>query len=129
MTLMDLMDDFIFLSSLCPLGLPNADLSPAIEPQVQGVKRPHIVFSAISRFITRGTKKIIMVPGRGNGRISNLPPEKSILPPREIFPVSPVATFSRILQIYSNGTRWYFIFQSPVQANLYWQAILRYLEK
>ena len=57
MTLMDLMDDFIFLSSLCPLGLPNADLSPAIEPQVQGVKRPHIVFSAISRFITRGTKK------------------------------------------------------------------------
>ena len=32
---------------------------------------------------------------KGNGRVSNLPPEKSRLPPGEIFPVSPVATLPR----------------------------------
>ena len=56
-------------------------------------------------------------------------PEKSNLPPEETIPVSPVAPLPRIPQVYLNGTLWYFIFQSPVQANLYWQAILRYLEK
>ena len=63
MDLMDQMDDFIFLSSLCPPGPPNADLSPAIEPQVQGVKRPHIAGNAISRFITRGAKEITIYFG------------------------------------------------------------------
>ena len=62
---------------------------------------------------------------KGNGRVSNLPPGKSHLPPGETFPVSPVANLPRTPQIYSNGTRWYFIFQSPVQANLCRQAILR----
>ena len=37
--------------------------------------------------------KKIGTPG-GNGRVSNLPPEKSILPPGETFPVSPVAKLS-----------------------------------
>ena len=58
-----------------------------------------------------------------------LSPKANSFPSGETFLVSPVATFSRILQIYSNGTRWYFIFQSPVPENLCWQAILRYLEK
>ena len=57
------------------------------------------------RLLSRG---LIFGTPKGNGRVSNLPPEKSHLPPEETFPVSPVATLPRTTQIYSNGTRWYF---------------------
>ena len=45
-------------------------------------------------------------PGRPRRGIK-LSPVKISLPPGEIFPVSPVATFSRTPQVYSNGTRWH----------------------